>query len=375
MKHTGKHLHIVSFDVPYPANYGGVIDVFYKLKSLAELGIKVHLHCFQYGRAHSKILAELCQDVHYYPRDVAKSQLFKKLPYIVVSRSSELLLKNLLRDKHPILFEGLHSTYFLDEEKLKQRTLIVRTHNVEHEYYKNLAKVETNIFKRYYFYNEASKLEAYESNLKHANVIAAISPNDTTYLDKKYGNAIYLPAFHAHNKLHCKTGKGSYAFYHGNLAIGENDVAALYLVEEVFNNSPVTLIIAGSKPSLELRTAVQKKNNITLISDLTTKQINQVIADAHINVLPTFQPTGIKLKLLSALYNGRFCLVNPPMIENTGMEQLCTVSDSTEHMRENLIRLMKNEFTPFDISIRQQVLDENFSNKKNAEKLIDVLVS
>ena len=92
-------------------------------------------------------------------------------------------------------------------------------------------------------------------------------------------------------------------------------------------------------------------------------------------MLPTFQPTGIKLKLLSALYNGRFCLVNPPMIENTGMEQLCTVSDSTEHMRENLIRLMKNEFTPFDISIRQQVLDENFSNKKNAEKLIDLLVS
>ena len=22
------HLHIVSFDIPYPANYGGVIDVF-----------------------------------------------------------------------------------------------------------------------------------------------------------------------------------------------------------------------------------------------------------------------------------------------------------------------------------------------------------
>lgn len=375
MKHTGKHLHIVSFDVPYPANYGGVIDVFYKVKSLAELGIKIHLHCFQYGRPHSKMLAELCQEVHYYPRDVAKSQLFKRLPYIVVSRSSELLLKNLLRDKHPVLFEGLHSTYFLAEEKLHQRKLIVRTHNIEHEYYKNLAKVENNIFKRYYFYNEASKLETYENNLKFAHAIAAISPNDTKYLDEKFGNAFYLPAFHAHTKLHCKTGKGSYAFYHGNLAIGENDVAAMYLVEEVFKKSPVTLLIAGSKPSVELRAAIQRKNNITLISDLTTKQINQVIADAHINVLPTFQPTGIKLKLLSALYNGRFCLVNSPMIENTGMEQLCTISDTPAQMREHLNQLMKNEFTPFDISIRQQVLEEKFSNKINAEKLIDVMLS
>mgnify|MGYP003293224542 CR=1 FL=1 len=25
-----KHLHIVSFDIPYPANYGGVIDVFFR---------------------------------------------------------------------------------------------------------------------------------------------------------------------------------------------------------------------------------------------------------------------------------------------------------------------------------------------------------
>ena len=26
---TDYHLHIIAFDVPYPANYGGVIDVFF----------------------------------------------------------------------------------------------------------------------------------------------------------------------------------------------------------------------------------------------------------------------------------------------------------------------------------------------------------
>ena len=35
------HIHIVSFDIPYPANYGGVIDVFFKAKFLAEKGVKV----------------------------------------------------------------------------------------------------------------------------------------------------------------------------------------------------------------------------------------------------------------------------------------------------------------------------------------------
>ena len=43
-----KHLHVISFDVPVPANYGGVIDVYYKLKALHLQGVKIHLHCFEY---------------------------------------------------------------------------------------------------------------------------------------------------------------------------------------------------------------------------------------------------------------------------------------------------------------------------------------
>ncbi|MCX6283192.1 MAG: mannosyltransferase, partial [Bacteroidetes bacterium] len=42
-----QHLHIVSFDIPYPPDYGGVIDVYYKIKTLSEAGVKIHLHCFE----------------------------------------------------------------------------------------------------------------------------------------------------------------------------------------------------------------------------------------------------------------------------------------------------------------------------------------
>ena len=102
-----KKIHIVSFDIPYPANYGGVIDVFYKLKSLHELGWKIHLHCFMYGRKKASTLAEYCERVTYYPRDISKSKLFLKLPYIVSSRNNKHLLEALLENKDAILFEGL----------------------------------------------------------------------------------------------------------------------------------------------------------------------------------------------------------------------------------------------------------------------------
>ena len=67
---TDNHLHIIAFDVPYPANYGGVIDVFYRVKALSEAGVKVHLHCFEYGRGEQEILKR-CHEVKYYKRDTS----------------------------------------------------------------------------------------------------------------------------------------------------------------------------------------------------------------------------------------------------------------------------------------------------------------
>ena len=34
-------LHVVSFQVPFPPDYGGLIDVYYKLKALKEAGDEI----------------------------------------------------------------------------------------------------------------------------------------------------------------------------------------------------------------------------------------------------------------------------------------------------------------------------------------------
>ena len=56
-----KEIHIVAFTIPYPANYGGVIDVFYKIKALYKLGVKINLHCFKYDRTDSIELNKYCK--------------------------------------------------------------------------------------------------------------------------------------------------------------------------------------------------------------------------------------------------------------------------------------------------------------------------
>ncbi len=363
-------LHLIAFDIPYPPDYGGVIDVFYKLKALNEEGVSVYLHCYEYGRLPALELNSIAEKVFYYPRKTSKSLLFNTYPFIVLTRNSPELKANLLKDNYPIIMEGLHSTFLMNDPLFKNRKMVVRTHNVEHEYYNSLARIEKNVFKRYYFYNEAGKLYKYESNLQKATAIAAISPSDTAHFLHSFKGVHYIPAFHQYDKVKIEPGKGDFAFYHGNLSIGENNEAAIYLVEKIFNDLPYNLLIAGNKPSPELGKAVKLSGNVVLKDDLSHNEIQKLISEAQCNILPTFQATGIKLKLLSALFSGRSCIVNTPMVINTGLESLCTIADSPNEMKEALKVVMERHFPRDEIKRREEILLKDFSNSENAKKLI-----
>jgi hypothetical protein len=304
---------------------------------------------------------------------MTKQLLFNPLPFVVVSRSSEKLMENLLRDHFPILFEGLHSCFHLNDERLSGRIKIVRTHNIEHEYYSNLQKVEKSFFKKFYFGMEGKKLERFEKILKKADHIAAISKADAAHLSAKYKNVHHITAFHPNEEVKIKEGKGDFCLYHGNLEVGENNEAALYLVNQVFSKIKIPLIIAGRKPSSELIAAVKNYTHISIKANINTQDIDGLISNAQINVLPTFQATGIKLKLLVALFTGRHCVVNSPMVANTGLEQLCSIQNSPESMIKEISYLFDLQFNMHEKHKREALLLENFSNESNVKNLIALI--
>lgn len=369
------HLHIISFDVPYPPSYGGVIDVFYKIKAFYEAGVKIHLHCFEYGRPRAEELEAFCESVSYYKRRTDKFQIFRKLPYIVSSRTSTELVESLLKDNYPILMEGLHSCFLLKDVRFKGRKLIVRTHNIEHEYYANLAKVERNFLKRLYFYVESLKLTKFESALCNTNMIASISLHDKLYFSSYFKNVFHIPAFHPFEEIKSAEGLGDYVFYHGNLSVGENNEAALYLVNQIFNDLDIPLVIAGSKPSKLLVSSISKYKNIILKEDIPTEEIHRLIYHAQVNVLPTFQATGMKLKLLAVLFSGRHCVVNTPMVKETGVEKLCHIADTAVEMKKMIRDLYEVQFDKLEVENRKTLLEEEFSNRINIEKFIQLIFS
>jgi len=367
------HLHIISFDIPYPANYGGVIDVFYKAKALSENGVKVHMHCFQYGREHYQIMKDTFHEVNYYKRDISKKHLFKSIPYIVSTRSSEKLIDNLLMDNYPILMEGIHTSALLEETRLKNRITLVRAHNIEHEYYYNLGKAEKDIFKKYYFYNESAKLKRYEKILEKADRILAISENDKKYFSNEFSRVDHIPAFHQFAGVKSKVGRGDYALYHGNLSVGENENAVNFLLDEVFNELDIPLKISGLNPPKQLKNRIENEPNIELVINPSNEVLQDLIENAHLNISITAQKTGLKLKLLNNLYNGRFVLVNDKMLSGSNLDDLCEVANNYATLRRRIKILFNKEFTQEHIDERKKSLGKIYCNGSNVKKLIELI--
>jgi glycosyltransferase involved in cell wall biosynthesis len=365
-----KHLHIISLTVPYPVDYGGVFDLFYKLPALQQQGIKIHLHCFDYGRGHQTELNKYCETVSYYQR--SKTNLFSSLPYIVYSRKNEELFANLLKDDHPVLMEGIHCTYLLNDPRFANRKCIVRLHNVEHEYYGDLASVSTSPLRKLYFKRESTLLKKYERRVANKAVFISVSQNDVATYRRAFDceNITYLPLFLPPWSVNAMSGMGGYCLYQGDLSVDANAKMAKWLAKKIFAALDISLKIAGKNPPASLQKIVSTYKNVTLIADPGEEVMQELIAKAHINIVPSFSGTGIKLKLLNALYNGRHCVVNNATVEGTGFEQLCHVANTTDHLKDLVAQLYYQPFREDEVIARKKMLETHFDNAANAAKLI-----
>lgn len=350
---TGPDLHIVSFNVPWPANYGGVMDVFYRLRALSHAGLRIHLHCYTYGRPAAPELEPLCVEVRYYKRDMSPLRQFDRRPFIVSSRCNKELKDRLLQDRYPILLEGLHCCSLLEDESLRDRIVMVRAHNVEADYYSRLARSERNPLRKAYLALDAAKLRRYEPVLQRAAAVFAISEADRQSLLRMGCHDVRLvTGGHPYDTVSSLVGRGDYALYHGQLSVAENIHAVEWLITNVFAGSPRRLVVAGLNPTAALCRLIECHPNVSLVDSPDDATMQRLVAEAQVNILYTDQPTGMKLKLLHALFCGRHCLVNGAMVAGTGLEGLCQVAATAEAMRETLNQLMHTDFDAQQIALR-----------------------
>lgn len=368
-------LHVIALNIPWPANYGGVIDIYYKLLALKKVGVEIILHCFEYDRPQAQPLNAICHKVYYYPRTTGWKANCSLLPYNVYGRKDPLLLQRLQQDEYPILFEGLHSCYYLNHPSLRHRYKIFRACNIEHHYYHAIGFAERNLVKKIFYHLEAFRFARFERVVRHASLLLAVSQAETDYLRRQYPDkeVQFIPCFHENDAVTSQIGCSNFILYHGKLSVKENEEAALYMIKHIFSQVPYRCIIAGMDPSKALHQAAEPHSNITIEPNPSTERMQELMQTAQINMLFTFQGTGLKLKLLNSLFSGRHAIVNPIMLIGSGLDSLCHIAHSPKEAIDFCHSLMQTPFTQEEVDRRNALLFPAFSNQAQAELLVNFM--
>ena len=178
-----------------------------------------------------------------------------------------------------------------------------------------------------------------------------------------------MPAFTGFNSVKGLEGKGFFCLYHGNLAVNENEEAAVWLLKHVFNNLDIPFVIAGKNPSERLTYLAEQNTHTCLVANPDHNELQDMIAKAQVNIIPSFNNTGVKLKLLNALFNGRHCLVNKAAVAGSGLEGICQVAEDAEEFKTAIGYLYSIPYAIEENIQREEALDKLYNNKKNLQKI------
>jgi len=360
-------IHIVSFDMPVPPNYGGVWDVYMRAKALKRIGYYIVLHCYEYGRGRNHDFSDIADEVYCYDRQTGLRSLLSTLPYIVRSRNSRELLNRLEKDNYPILFEGQHSTFWA--HKLKgHRLCVIRMHNVEWLYYQSLSRHSSSFLKSCYFRVEAWKLKRHERSLKQFPLLC-ISRQDEEYYRSEGFHPVYLPPTISSELILPRVEEKSFALYHGDLSVSANQQAVYLLIKENKRLPlPIPVVVAGRNPPPGLIAKIEEQN-WDCVANPTDDELNELLSSCSMHLLIGFKATGTKLKVIRALLSGKPSIATSDMVEDSVLARHCLLWDPNTPLanrmtqtsalnEDNFERRMKELDDAFGIQRLQAVMRE-----------------
>ncbi|REC80510.1 hypothetical protein DRF60_02045 [Chryseobacterium elymi] len=369
-----KELHLISFNYPYPPSYGGIIDVYYKIKALSGLGIKIHLHCFADSipeTVHQEIKS-ITENIFFYKKKKNPFHYLSMVPFAVAIRTSDALFENLMRIEAPVLFEGLQTTQIVSRLKNKGYKLYLRFHNNESEYYKGLSASEKNIFKKIIYRIESLKFADYQKKvLKEFESVFCLSEKEFNEVNSYSKNARLIHIFHGNKSVKHLNGKGDYFLFHGDLSVSDNK-KALEETISLFKNLPqYRLVVASDRAGDDLKKKINSIGNINLVPIETSENLRLLFENAHANILLSYQNSGTKVKVFNTLYNSRFVIINQNITDDPALMSLCCLGSTLDEIRQRIIEMAAEDYN--ENEIRSKVLGKNYSDDAKAEEMCKVI--
>jgi polysaccharide biosynthesis protein PslH len=306
-----QNILIVCSQSPYPTFHGGAFDVFERIKGIRNLGHNIDLVIVSKTNILQNHLDEIkkySDKVYLVKRENKISDLISLKPLQYNSRKKiQNITFETTYDK--IILESEYLFSIINNKTLKYNKLIVRIHNNEFQYFKQLAKSTSNILKKLYYYSDAFKTKFLtESVLKKADKLWYISNKELSgslYINK----AIWMPppinsTFKKNNKIN------NTLLFVGSLFMDNNVQGLDWFISNVHpilinKYENYKLIIVGGTGDLDKSLVINKYSKYDKVElYLNQQNIDSFYEQATAFINPMFFGSGVKLKSINAIVNG-----------------------------------------------------------------------
>ncbi|MGO4549192.1 glycosyltransferase family 4 protein [Paenibacillus sp. 2TAB23] len=346
---------VVCSDFPYPADHGGRVDTWGRIKVLSELGWKIHLLvCGKQTptKEEMKAVYDYVEEITLCDRRSKLADLLHVIPMQVQSRS-ELKNVKLAGDYDYVLLEGDYVYPVLDNPKIRQDTAILRVHNDEAVYFKALARSTKNIVHKMYYHMESSKFAVLQKRmLEKVDKYLFISSKEFESFQKQNPEAksLFLPPPVTNGSFEVGDFRSKHVVFIGSLFMPNNREAIQWYLEHIhplmLKEPEYKFIIAGNsrKQSLSWLDAYDLTN--VIVHD-TPKSLTDIYRNGYLFVNPMQNGAGVKLKTIEAIQNGLPVISTSIGYEGTGLidNEHIMIADRPEQFYGKIKQLFDNPQT------------------------------
>lgn len=372
-----KILYITPF-YPFPPNDGGKIVIYNRIKHLALLGHEIYLYSLIWAKDKQRLrendvveMKRYCKEVHISAYEYSKPlKIAKALLASVVKADT---LKNLTipeEFKHELQaavqsqhfdFGIVEFTYFgvwvkkILQDRIK---LVLSIHNIDSQFYREIARAEQNIVRKIYLYYEsilAKRMELAPFFKKEYDLFMFLSDVESEYIIQKVPDVrdrfVSFPfgLFDKETYAGAPVKKnGKLILFTGALNMGTNIKGVKWFLKEVMpavrSKVPDAVFYAvGSNPSPELIRLQDEYTDFKIFANVD--KIEPYMSAADLFVIPLLGGVGLKIKLFDALSARKLIVTTKSGVIGTDFKDgdLLFVADTPENFAERCITLLLNK--------------------------------
>jgi glycosyltransferase involved in cell wall biosynthesis len=349
-----KSILLVAMDFPYPPGHGAAVDMWTRLLVLKEMGYRVDLLATVNDMPNPDLMRMVQQRVGnlwIVRRRRTPQSFLSLLPFQVQSRMD---LGNIQLDPPygAIVLESEYVAAFLKNPAARHSKLILRVHNQQVGYFRDLAQGAKGWLKKLYYYSESLRFRSFSPQvIRKCDLLWFISDRERqehvgNYPEHK-SKSYFVPTQVNPKTLRPFVAGGRTVLFIATLTITHNTDAIAWFIEKVHpllsELEGYTFQVAGrtaGKPIPRLKQLVHQQHNVLLEEDPV--ELDSLYRNAAVFVNPVICGAGVKIKLIQALAAGMPVVSTAMGMEGTGFEPSIhlLVADTPQEFAACVRRLM-----------------------------------